>query len=108
MAFDLLHAARRAEMAALVVHGHALAGQCDFKDVETLCAAVRQLSQCCMYLSLSLASVGAPTRFNASEVILGRGILPSEHARAIRELFREVLEGRQEESAQPPAESTPT
>jgi hypothetical protein len=93
MAFDIIHAARRAEMAAVVVHGHAMAGQCDFKDVETLCAAVMQLSQCCMYISAALAEAGVTTRFNDSEILLGRGILPSTHARAIRDHFRDSFEG---------------
>jgi hypothetical protein len=102
MAFDIIHAARRAEMAAVVVHGHAMAGQCDFKDVETLCAAVMQLSQCCMYISAALAESGATTRFDDSEILLGRGILPAQHAKAIRDHFRESFEGPR--SSEPAAE----
>ena len=92
MAFDIQHAARRAEIAARVIHGHAMAGHCDFRDVETLCAAVMQLSQCCRFLASALEDSGAQTRFESSEVILGRGLISGEHARAIHLQFRDVIE----------------
>jgi hypothetical protein len=92
MSFDIQHAARRAEMAARVIHGHAMAGHCDFRDVETLCAAVMQLSQCCRFLASALEDAGGQTRFESSEVILGRGLISGEHARAIHMQFREVFE----------------
>jgi hypothetical protein len=92
MTFDIQHAARRAEIAARVVHGHAMAGHCDFRDVETLCAAVMQLSQCCRFLASALEESGAQTRFESTEVILGRGLISSEHARAIHLQFRDVIE----------------
>ena len=92
MAFEIIHAARRAQMAAAVIHGRAVVGQCDFKDVETLCASVMQLAQCCMYISAAMAEAGLTTKFKDSEIILAKGILPPENAKLIRDHFRASFE----------------